>query len=127
FYVLRQIQDEIQGAASDRKLGEAIRYFSSVEGLKGATPETVEAFHMVFRRLVPNLPDCRSVPSSWLDPGYVQRSNWLNQVSRATSVFRDAWAVKLLMSRVRRGNRVFAVMGASHVAIVEPVLTEGLG
>jgi hypothetical protein len=60
------------------------------------------------------------VPKKWLDP--VERDTFLNEISRASSDYRDGYVVSLLVQHVEEVQRVFAVMGGSHVVMQEPAL-----
>jgi pheromone shutdown protein TraB len=42
-------------------------------------------------------------------------------------MFRDQYIFRLLVARARRGDRVFAVIGASHVVVREPALLMEFG
>ena len=128
FYILRQVAQmrDPDSAIGSAKAAEVVAYFSTVEGL-GAAPTTVGELDTACHLMFSELSSWVDVPLAWFDPVYDRPPTILNQVSRATSEYRDEWVVDLLAERAKGGERVFAVMGASHVVIQEPVLTARLG
>jgi pheromone shutdown protein TraB len=47
---------------------------------------------------------------------------FLNDISRASSDYRDGFMVQLLVQHLSEGQRVFAVVGGSHVVMQERLL-----
>jgi len=76
-------------------------------------------------RLLPGLKDWRKVPEDWFDP--TQEDCFLNEMQNDNGMFRDQHIFKVLTKRAERGDRVFAVIGASHVPVLEPALGAVLG
>ncbi len=108
--------------AAEGLLQDVLAYLADSPALSGG-PMTPETFRTSMAHRFPGLKDWRDFPASMLDP--VQRDQaWkeTNAVSQAASEFRDAHMVDLLLSLVERGERVFAVVGASHVVMQEPLL-----
>lgn len=129
FFVLRQIpqlRHRDPKPMSSIRVRSLLDYFSRIDGLQEG-PKTLEEFESSCRRLLPPMPYWPLVPEAWFDPIYDKPTTFLNRASRATSIYRDQWVVDLLVGRVRAGERVFAVMGASHVAIQENALTTRVG
>ena len=128
FYALRQIPAYRRGK-NDETLDERVEFtlklLSNVRGLEGV-PHTLAELGESSSRLMPNLKDWREVPDSWFDPGYIQPPSYLNEVSRASSRFRDEYMVNLLINEVKQGKRVFAVVGGSHVVMQERALRAAL-
>ncbi|MDC0670517.1 hypothetical protein [Nannocystis radixulma] len=128
FFVLRQVPQhrERTGAAMDAvRLAEVLRYFTEATAIAGlATPDELAA---TCARLLPGLRHWSEVPQAWFDPVFTRPPAFTNVLSARTSEVRDAWVVDLLTAQVRRGERVFAVMGASHVVVQEPALRARLG
>ena len=128
FYALRQIPAYRRGKNDetlDEKVEFTLNWLSNVPGLEGA-PHTLAELGESSARLLPKLKDWREVPDSWFDPGYTQPPSYLNEVARQSNRFRDEYMVNLLVSEVKLGKRVFAVVGGSHVVMQERALRAAL-
>ncbi len=123
FFVLRQVPQ-----FKERKTDEAIETFittflrnvSYISGLENAPPNTVADLDKISLWLSPQLTDWRTADRSWSDP--VATKAYTNRIARLSSEFRDLHMVKLLIDKVKQGERVFAVVGGSHVVMQERVL-----
>ena len=62
----------------------------------------------------------RNVPDEWFDPG--RSGTWMNAIATAGSRQRDEFMIEQLAGEMKKGKRVFAVVGASHVVVQEAVL-----
>lgn len=122
FYALRPVPQYRK-----RKNDETIEAFmtsllgnlSRISGLEGA-PNSVAELDRTCLWLSPHLKDWRTIEQSWFDP--VASHAYTNQISRLSSEFRDLHMVKLLIDEVKQGERVFAVVGGSHVVMQEQAL-----
>ncbi len=74
----------------------------------------------------PDLKDWRMVPLNWFCSATSKSERWTNQMSRVVNDFRNKVMIKLLIREIRKGERVFAVAGCSHVVMQEPVLRSTL-
>lgn len=129
FYVLRTLaQENVRPQGSPRRSADAIvsgmlAWSEQAHGLTAA-PRTVEEFVAGCGRLAPELADWRSPPLSWFDPaprpGGVAR--WTNLVSRRASELRDRFILDNVCGTLTPDTRVLAVIGASHVVMLEPAL-----
>ena len=130
FFVLRQVPQDRErtgqpmGAA---RVDEVLRYFLKETGIAGAPGSEAELAGSCARLLPGTVGDWRDVPQAWFDPVPGRAPAFTNAISLRLSEVRDAWVVALLIERVRAGERVFAVMGASHVVVQEPALRAALG
>jgi hypothetical protein len=123
FFVLRQVPQ-----FRERKTNETIETFmttflhnvSYISGLENAPPNTIAELDKSALWLSPQLKDWRTADRSWSDP--VATQAYTNQIARLSSEFRDLHMVKLLIDKARQGERVFAVVGGSHVVMQESVL-----
>jgi hypothetical protein len=123
FFVLRQVPQ-----FRERKMDETIETFmttflrnvSYISGLENAPPNTIAELDKSSLWLSPQLKDWRTADRSWSDP--VASHAYTNQIARLSSEFRDLHMVKLLIDKVKQGERVFAVVGGSHVVMQERVL-----
>lgn len=129
FFVLRQVPQHLEQAGApmtEARAAEVLAYFTKVTGLTGA-PTTPAELTTVCARRLPTLRAWREVPQAWFDPVFERPPAFTNTISLRLSNLRDAWVVDLLGDAVARGERVFAVMGASHVVVQEPALRARLG
>ncbi len=123
FFVLRQVP-QFRERKNDQTLEEFMTTFlgniSYIAGLENAPPKTIIELDKSSLWLSPQLQDWRTADRSWSDP--VATKAYTNQIARLSSEFRDLHMVKLLIDKVKQGERVFAVVGGSHVVMQEQVL-----
>ena len=93
-------------------------------GLKDA-PSTLAALSQAARRVLPDLSDWRQAPRDWFIP--TGQGRVTNDIANASAAFRNRFMFRLLVPRVRRGERVFVVAGASHAVELEPALSAAFG
>src|SRR5258708_7822053 len=132
YYVLRCVSQRCTGPGTPED--QAARWLQR-EGERpelAGTPQTIEDFENSTRRLLPKL-DWRTVTVGFLDPtkGFLDPKSeggetFLQGVARRTSDVRDEYMVATLVASVREGERVFAVVGASHVVMQDPALRGAL-
>ena len=89
-------------------------------------PHTLADFEEMVYFFSPGLKDWRMVPLTWFCSATSESERWTNQVSRLVNDFRNKAMIKLLIREIRKGERVFAVTGCSHVIMQEPVLRSAL-
>ena len=127
FYTLRSVmQDakrpvEARAPTIEELVGKTLQWLAHLHGLEGP-PRDVTEFEASCRRLLPAQADWRAPPGAWFDPVFRGPAIWTNRVARCSSEFRDRFIVERLVAELKRGKRVFAVIGASHVVMQEPVL-----
>lgn len=127
FFVLRQVPQ-----FRERKADESIEAFmttylhnlSYVPGLENSPPGNIAELDKSCKWLWPQLADWRTADRSWSDP--VAKNAYTNQIARLSSEFRDLHMIRLLTEKVKQGERVFAVVGGSHVVMQEPALRAAL-
>ena len=90
------------------------------------SPNTLDELEDMVSYLFPGLNDWRRVPSSWLCSATSKSEKWTNQMSRVVNDYRNKVMIKLLVREIKKGERVFAVAGRSHVVMQEPVLRSAL-
>ncbi|HET6204259.1 MAG TPA: hypothetical protein VFI25_15815 [Planctomycetota bacterium] len=127
FFTLRTYASYRRGSGTEGAEGFAQGALRRVRRLPGLETSLVdlEALGALYGREFPDRPDWRAVPDSFFDPG--KTDTWMNEVQTRSNRFRDARMVALLLHLVRRGERVFAAVGASHVVMAEPALRAALG
>jgi len=126
-YLLRFV-DEFPARESDgsleEELGKIFRWYDRRPGL-GGPPHTLQELEEVYERRFPGHGSYRDVPHAWFDP--VRSDTVLNRIARAASDYRDRHMVELLSRHVAEGQRVFAVVGGTHVVMQEPALRGRIG
>jgi len=126
FYVLRQVA-EFAGASNGKPVDAyATRMLASFAGsheLRGP-PATLGELETSSRTLLPALSDWRKIDTSWFDPFPEHVAGYTNEVSRELSSFRDLTMIDAIAVALHSGERVFAVVGASHVVRQDQRLRE---
>ncbi len=108
--VPREVDEQVRGQ---------IRRHLEPHPLLAGPPRTVAEVDEAFRRLLPGAGDWRRLEPGALAPA---APTWLGRVSAELGRLRDRHMLTLLAGALRRGERVFAAVGASHVVMQEPVL-----
>jgi hypothetical protein len=127
FYALRQVTEARVAAGStslDDRIKDWLTGYLPDHGLKNP-PNNLEEFTVACKSLFPDLADWRKVSEDWFDP--TQSGHYTNELANDTGVFRDQHIFRVLVDRVRGGDRVFAVIGSSHVVVQEPALLKEFG
>lgn len=88
-------------------------------------PNNARELDISYRKLFPGLGAWHEVPENWFDPA--DTVQYTNEAQNDSLLFRDQHIFKVLIQRVEQGERVFAVIGASHVPVLEPALVSALG
>ena len=128
--VLRQLllQRQRGGAFRVRDLeaevARVLGLLDRVRELEGV-PNTVSEFRTSVARLLPQLSDWNAVQEHWFDPTVEPPPTWINGLARASNQFRDEFMVGKIEALLRRGERVFAVVGATHVVMQESAIRWG--
>lgn len=107
------------GASAEEFMARALNQNTGHPVLDGP-PTDVADLSRAYAALFPDFPDWKSMPDEYLDPA--SSTTVLNRISSDVSIARDEHMVRRIADAVRRGERVFAVVGASHVVIQESKL-----
>jgi hypothetical protein len=108
----------------ERYMDHALTVFGQEKGL-AESPRNYQELQESCNRLLPELKDWRQVPDDWFDP--TQEGHYTNEAQNVSGYCRDRHIFKVLIQSAQRGNRVLAVIGASHVLVLEPALVAALG
>ena len=122
FYLVRAVGQQIQNhdpAKVDDELNRILGIYNDTQGL-GGSPRTAADFAQIYRRYFPDAPDYKSAKMSWFDP--TKHETPFNDMARIGSEYRDRYMVATLQRHLRDGERVFAVVGGTHVVMQEPGL-----
>ena len=127
FYVLRRVAENNKKTSprpAEELVQQALDATAKAPGFEGL-PKTVAEFEASVKRLLPSVSDWRKVHSTVFDPN-PDLGLYTNDVAYASSQYRDRYMVKLIADEVRKGERVLAVVGASHVVMQESALKKTL-
>ena len=128
FYVLRQAcihrmlkKDRLEL----RKYAERfLRDLSLVRGYQTG-PSSLDDFRALVAALFPELGEWENVTERYFyDPEVGQ---FLSTMHSRLNEYRDRFMIRTLMKKLKKGHRVFAVVGRIHVLRQEPVLRTHLG
>ena len=119
YFTMRVYWSESQGVANDPLAAELLALRSDVRGLRGAVA-SVERLDQVWRDYLPDSPTWRTMKS---EPEH----SVFEEISFASRTIRGEHMVRALVDLVRKGERVFAVVGCSHVIRQELMLRAMLG
>lgn len=123
FYIMRDMvaHDRLKFPTESRQeyLQAEMTRYSPEPALKNTSPMTISELQATFAKYFPDLGPYKDAPV-WVDPASV--GTVLNDISRASTEYRDEYMVSLLSRTVCEQKRVFAVVGASHVVRQEPAI-----
>jgi len=123
YYVLRQTVVNRNLGRDSSYVGYAnriLRNLAKIDYYFIGNPRFLEEFEGRVHQLFPNLQDWQSVPHSYFRS--TNPENFLSKIHRKLNEFRDQHMLKRLMRELKKGSRVFAVVGRCHVVMQEPVL-----
>ncbi len=115
-----------QGEAKtlEEELRRVFPILAATPGLNGP-PNSIPELEATYARYLPYHGTFKDARPSWFDP--VKSENFLNQIARRGSEYRNRYMVDLLTREVKDGKRVFAVVGGTHVVMQERAIRSLLG
>jgi hypothetical protein len=125
--ILRQLSQDSRRAEQyrvsdlDAEVWRVLAILSRTRGLEGAPTSAIE-FATSAARLVPPNSDWRRPPTEWFDPVPDPPATWFNSFVRAEGDIRDEFIMQTLTQKVRDGERVFAVIGGTHLVMQQRAL-----
>jgi hypothetical protein len=123
FYVLRRIPENSKKTNPqnpDAIVQEALDRSAKLPGFE-TLPKTIEEFDTLAKKHFPDVKDWREIEQSVFDPN-PDLGRFTNDIADASVMYRGRFMVKTLRAEVEKGERVFAVVGASHVVKQEKAL-----
>jgi hypothetical protein len=123
FYILRRIPENNKKTSPnspDVMVEEALKASAKTPGFE-SLPKTLAEFEASVKKYLPTVADWRRIDQKIFDPN-PDLGNFTNDIADASVNFRGKFMVKLLAAEVEKGERVFAVVGASHVVKQERAL-----
>lgn len=118
YFTMRVYWAESGGDPDDDLALHLLQKRTDVEGLRG-TMTTVADIDRVWSREMQGLGDWRTLSEEPYE-------GWIAEVSNDSRTIRGEHLSRALIDLVRRGERVFVVVGSGHVIRTEPVLRAGL-
>jgi hypothetical protein len=122
FFVLRAVSQHVQRQGKHdlpKETERVLRVFTATPGLSGS-PRTIDELQAAYARFFPEAGTYDDVQPAWFNP--VSSGTFLNDISRELNNYRDELIVQLIVHHVSNGQRVFAVVGGSHVVMQEAAL-----
>ena len=127
FYTLRPFLQERGDETDPEKIEDLARHLlrkrGARPGLEGSLT-SIEEMDALWAARFGDPRDWRTIPPDAIHPGL--DGTRLQQIAIRVNHARDQHAVRVLLDLARRGERVFAVAGGSHVVKQHPVLVAGL-
>ncbi len=126
YYILRQ-------AAVNRMLRRDIddlsyvqRYLKSLRkiGKYDIPPRLLTDFEFLVSKIFPDLGDWRMIPSSYFHSE--KQGGFLARIHRQLNDFRDDTMLRKIKVAMKKEERIFALVGRSHVVMQEPALLDSL-
>jgi hypothetical protein len=127
FFVLRavaQFADRRGPSGVDAELQRVLAILNGSPGL-GVSPRSISEVAAAFTEKFPDVEGYGKSPMRWFDP--MRSETFLNRVSRTGSEYRDRAIVANLTRSLADRQRVFAVVGGTHVVMQEGALSSLLG
>jgi hypothetical protein len=127
FFVLRAVAQYADTRGRDgveSELQRVLTIFNRVPGL-GGPPRSVGEVDAAFAERLPGEKSYHATPLKWFDPTLA--ATFLNEISRASNEYRDRTIITTLGRSIAEGQRVFAVVGGTHVMMQEHALGALLG
>jgi hypothetical protein len=126
YYFLRAMMGYGRGMQEQQATDFAmdqLKILNQTKGIEGP-PRTIAEIEAALATFSPPLADWRAAPESWFNP--MRSEAFTNEFSRKLGRLRDEHMLKNLLESVRGGERVFAVVGLTHVIMQERALRAAL-
>lgn len=127
FYALRSMEQVLRRPDEKRSPETIVQgnlMLAAMRGLKGKPRNPVELDAYWPKLGIKG--EWRKPDKFWFDPGLGGAGTPLNKIATASSQFRDQHMIDLLVTELRSGKRVFAMVGASHVVMQERAIRNAL-
>ncbi len=122
YFILRQaaINRMLRRDIDDlRYVGRLLRSFKGVSGYD-CPPNSLVDFEFLVSKVFPDLSDWRMISPSFFHS--VEQGKFLAKIHRQLNEFRDDIMIRNIMNALKKGERVFALVGRSHVVMQEQTL-----
>ncbi len=116
YFTMRVYWSEAQGRADDGLATDLLAKRTDTPSLRDAL-QSVADIDRLWKRDFPEMPSWRKLKTEPQD-------TYLDEISDASRLIRGRHMVRVLVDLARRGERVFAVVGCSHVIRHEPTIRD---
>jgi hypothetical protein len=121
FYILRQaVLQRLQKKSMTVPHIERILSYFEKPPFSNTSPVSVKEFEYYVKKLFPDLDSWRRIPETWFYS--CSGHDWLPRLFRMVNDFRNRFMIRKILREIKKGKRVFAVVGRSHVVRQEPVI-----
>ena len=123
FYILRRVAEnnkKVNPQSPGALVEEMLKAVAKTPGFENL-PKTLTEFEASVKKHLPTVADWRKIEQEIFDPN-PDLGLFTNDIADASVNFRGRFMVRLLTAEVEKGERVFAVVGASHVVKQENAL-----
>lgn len=128
FYTMRVFLSERGEGKTREEIDDLARHLLSKRGsrpgLEGSLP-TLAGLDSVWNERFSDLGPWRDLPPNAVHPG--AEPTRLNALANLANEIRDRHAAAVILDLMKKGERIFALAGGSHVVKQEPVLRAGVG
>ncbi len=113
-----------QGPPNINLVNKILRNLSqSTWGYRGP-PRKLKQFEEYIQKYLPEVEDWRNItPSIFFSP---DPDNFVSVMHRTLNQYRDEVMLEKIIKSLKKGKRVFAIVGRAHVVMQEPALRTGL-
>lgn len=115
YFILRQASINKTLRREEKNVDDARLLLKKMERFGGARyfPATFVEFESMFSKLFPELDNWKKIPYSYFQSS--EKGGFLAEIHRKLIEYRDQTMIKKVTHALKKGKRVFAVVGRSHV------------
>ncbi len=115
YFILRQANINKMLRREDKNLDDARLLLSKMERFGGSRyfPTTLIEFEHMFSQLFPELDKWQNIPYSYFKSS--EKGGFLAEIHQKLIEYRDQTMIQKVTKALKKGERVFAVVGRSHV------------
>ncbi|MBD3224817.1 MAG: hypothetical protein GF313_08815 [Caldithrix sp.] len=121
FYTLNQVAQN-QGQRPSLNFSALVpKYLASLKqrfNLNG--PTIIETFEKAVQRLQTDVNDWQRIARHYFYPGPQDPEHFTNRISTDSNIFRDRHHVNVITQAVKKGQKVFIIVGSAHAVMQEP-------
>lgn len=129
--ILTQIEQAKRKGTPNAKLDSlVINYLKRSQAFNFKNiPTNLDEFQTAVTKILPRLENWKEITLDMVAPKSLNnpKINTLQKIATVSSEVRDRHMLTLLLTEVKKGRKVFAVVGASHIIIQEPALCQFFG
>jgi len=124
FILLQGVINRRMGWENSPESANRILFELRKMGFLRGRPFNYSEFYFLFKSIFPEIGDWRNIPQEYFHNK--KKGKFIAKIHKAVSRFRNEYMLERVIKEIKKGNRVFAVVGRSHVVIQEPFLKKAL-